>query len=381
MTHATSPLTCAPRPLTAAVALIGLSLIAGTALAAPSVQQVGGSLDHNATITITGSGFGTKPTAAPIVWDNATGNVLSDKWDGAWPSKLPGYNTQYYGPMRGVNPPHSHDTRFIAGAHAANTGADSGYDVLFYKNITVQSGGSFIYVSWYQRADNDWHFGGDNNFKTFAYSVCCGAYQAPYWYTMYGPPHPDSNTDAGLVWAINGQQLANPDNNGRNAWWNRAINPTAGKWTKEEMAIKASAGSDGYVKQWENGTLVINYAGPSDQFPGNGRTVAIGGYARMQGFTSNWRYFDDVYLDTTLARVVLANKPSLADATIIENQIPTAWSDGSITATVNLGQFTQGQSAYLFVVDSSGNVSATGSPVTAGGTVAQPNAPPSVSVK
>ena len=100
-----------------------------------------------------------------------------------------------------------------------------------------------------------------------------------------------------------------------------------------------------------------------------------------KGYTSNWRYFDDVYLDTTLARVVLANKPSLSESTIIENQIPTAWSDGSITATVNLGQFTQGQAAYIFVVDATGDVSATGAPVVAGGTVAQPNAPPSVSVK
>ncbi len=344
------------------------------------MQQVGGPLDHNASVTITGSGFGSKPTAAPIVWDNASGNLITDKWDGAWPDKLPGYNTQYYGAMRGVNPPHSHDTRFIAGAHASNTGADAGYDVVFYKNITVQSAPSYIYVSWYQRADAGWHFGGDNNFKTFAYSVCCGAYSEPYWYTMYGPPHPSSNSDKGIVWAINGQQLSNPDAHGKNAWWGRAVNPTAGKWSKVEMAIKASAGSDGYVKQWEDGTLVMDYAGPTDKFPGNGRDIAIGGYARMQGFTSNWRYFDDVYLDTTLARVVLADKPSLKDATIIENQIPITWSDGSITATVNLGQFTQGQTAYLFVVDATGAVSATGTPVTAGGTAAQPNPPPSVSV-
>jgi hypothetical protein len=66
--------------------------------------------------------------------------------------------------------------------------------------------------------------------------------------------------------------------------------------------------------------------------------------------------------------VVLADKPVLSQASIVEVQIPSAWSDGSITAQVNLGKFTQGQAAYLFVVDASGNVSATGLPVTAGGT-------------
>jgi len=360
-------------------------------LAAPTVQQVSGPLDHNSSITITGSGFGSKPTAAPVVWDNATGNSLSAKWDGAMPNAAPGYNTQYYAPMRGIDPPHSHVTRYIAGAHATNKGADSGYDVLVYKNVTLPAAGAppYIYMSWYQRADNGWSFAAhaantvddDNNFKNFVYSVCCGAYEQPYWYTMYGPPHPASSTDTDVQWAINGQQLDNPDVNGHNAWWNRAVNPMAGKWSKVQVLIRVSADKDGYVKLWENGRLVIDYAGRTDNFPGNRRTLAIGGYARMQGHTNNWRYFDDLYVDTSQARVVLADKPVLSQASIIENQIPSSWSDGSITATVNLGQFTQGQTAYLFVVDANGNASATGTSVTAGGMVAVPSPPPSVSVR
>ncbi len=367
------------RTLLKLLAPLAASLAAAATLAAPSVQQVNGPLDHNATITITGSGFGAKPTSAPILWDNATGKKMSSKWDGAWPDKLPGFNTQYYGAMRGVKPPHEHDTRFIAGAHQSNKAADAGYDVVIFKNVTVEPS-SYVYVSWYQVADRLWNFGGDNNFKTFVYSVCCGAYQDPYWYTMYGPPHPSSNSDTGLVWAINGQQLANPDRNGKNAWWKPAVNPTAGQWSKVEMAIKVSNQPDGYVKQWENGRLVIDYAGPTDTWPGDQRTIAIGGYARMQGSANNWRYFDDVYIDTTLARVVLADKPALADATIIENQVPSIWSDGSITATVNLGKFKQGQAAYLIVVDPDGTPSDQGLAVTAGGTVAQPTPPPGVSV-
>jgi hypothetical protein len=362
-------------------ALLGIvALAASVAVAAPSVQQVSGPLDHYATVTISGSGFGTKPTAAPIVWDNATGQKMSEKWDGAWPDGLPGFNTHYYGPMRGVKPPHEHDTRFIAGAHAGKTGADTGYNVAFFKNIEVDSG-SYLYVSWYQRADYSWTFGGDNNFKTFVYSECCGAYHGKLWYTMYGPPHPDSNHDTGQVWAINGANLANPDVHGRNAWWKPAVNPTAGAWSKVEMAIKVSAQPDGYVKQWENGKLVIDYAGPTDPWPDNHRTVGIGGYARMQGFDTNWRYFDDVYLDASLAHVVLADKPTLAAATVIENQIPITWSDGSITATVNLGKFNQGDTAYLIVVDPNGVASDAGLKVTAGGTAAQPSPPPAVNVK
>jgi hypothetical protein len=284
--------------------------------------------------------------------------------------------------MRGINPPHSHDARYIAGAHAATTGFNSGYDVIFFKNIPLQPFPFYIYASWYQRADDMWAFGGDNNLKTFAYSNCCSPYESPNnWYTCYGPPHPGSTTDS-AQWAINddGASMQNPDVRGHNFWWAAAVNPMAGKWSKVEIAVKVTDQADGYVNVLENGRQVVGYAGATDKYPGTQRTIGIGGYARMYGFSSNWRYFDDAYLDTTLSRVVLADKPVLSLATIIEVQIPSSWSDGSISATVNLGQFAQGQTAYLFVVDSSGTPSAAGLAVTAGGSVATPNAPSAISV-
>ena len=360
---------------------VGLIAGVGPALSAPVIQQVSGVLDHKRTITISGTGFGSKAPAAPVVFDDATGSDISRKWDGAWPNIVPGYNTNYYSPMRGINPPHSHDTRYIAGAHATTAGAYSGEIVIFYKNIPVQPFPFYVYASWYQRADNEWVFGRDNNYKTFDYSTCCsGPYgEGHTWYTAYGPPHPGSNTDSGQ-WLIGGVPPMNPDVNGHNAWWGTAVNPMAGKWSKVEIAIKVTDQTDGYVNVWENGHQVMNYVGLTDNYPGTQRTIGIGGFARMLGYSNNWRYYDDAYLDTTLSRVVLADKPELSQATIIENQIPSAWSDGSITATVNLGQFTQGQTAYLIVVDSSGTPSATGLAVTAGGTAVTPNAPSSLSV-
>ena len=178
--------------------LTWVGVLAGTlpALSAPLIQQVSGALNHKGTITISGIGFGSKPNAAPVVWDDATASDISEKWDGAWPNLLPGYNTNYYSPMRGINPPHSHDTRYIAGAHATTAGAYSGEIVTFFKNIPLQPFPFYIYASWYQRVDNRWTFGGDENFKTFAYSNCCSPYEAPNnWYTAYGPPHPASTTD------------------------------------------------------------------------------------------------------------------------------------------------------------------------------------------
>ncbi len=150
----------------------------------------------------------------------------------------------------------------------------------------------------------------------------------------------------------------------------------AGVWSKVEIAIKVTNQTDGYVKVWENGSQVVGYVGSTDKYAGNRRTVGIGGFARIQ-VPQNWRYWADAYVDTTLSRVVLADKPVLAQATIIENQIPSAWTDTSVTATVNLGRFAQGQMAYLIVVDSSGTASAAGVAVTAGGGAAAVPSPPS----
>jgi|SRR5882762_614485 len=372
---------CASRALRLS---IWVALLAGTApaLCAPAVQQISGTLDHKSTITISGSGFGYKAPAAPLVWDDATGSDITDKWDGAWPNRVPGYNTNYYRPMRDIKPPHSHDDRYIAGAHATTAGAYSGEMVIFFKNIQLRPFPFYVYASWYQRADDSWVFGGDNNYKTFDYSAGAEPMSGKNWFTAYGPPHPASPTD-GAQWLFtdNGQSLMNPDVNGRNAWWGSAVNPMARRWSKVEITVKVTDQSSGYIRVWENGHQVMAYVGPTDRYPGMERTIGIGGLARMTGQPKNWRYFDDAYLDTTLSRVVLANKRVLSQATIIENQIPSAWSDGSIVATVNLGQFTQGQTAYLFVVDSSGTPSTTGLAVTAGGTVSTPNAPSAISVR
>jgi hypothetical protein len=74
----------------------------------------------------------------------------------------------------------------------------------------------------------------------------------------------------------------------------------------------------------------------------------------MYGAPDNCRYFADIYLDTSLARVVLGNAATLDACTLREVQIPTAWSESSISIVANLGAMSSGQTAYLFVVDSDG---------------------------
>lgn len=366
----------------ASIPLVVLTLFAARVDAQPVVANTSGEWAHKSTVSITGSGFGTKTTAAPVVWDDASGTNITDKWSGAWPSNNPVYNTMYRNPQRGISLPHNRISRYIAGAHGQGLGATAGYNVIFFKNRTFSSYPQYTYLTWYQRADDAWVFGDDNNFKTFAFSVGTTPYEMPNnWYLAYNTPLPDSRTSgASYIFGddSNGLGLQLPDANGHNQWWGAAINPMSGVWTKIEMEIKYTNQTDGYVKLWENGALRVDFRGYTDRLAGTARTEGIGGYARMYNQPTNWRYFADVYLDYSRARVILGNAPTLAASTRREVQIPTAWSGSSITISANLGAFADGQQVYLYVVDSNGNVNAAGYPVVLG-TATVDTVPPSVS--
>src|SRR3954467_6230887 len=212
--------------------------------------------------------------------------------------------------------------------------------------------------------------------KTFASSIGTGPYETPNnWYLGFNTPWPDSRT-SGASYGYNddsaGVSLMTPDMNGHNQYWDPAVNPTSGVWTKVEMEVKYTNQTDGYIKLWENGVLRVNYAGPTDRYAGTARTEGIGGYARMYNQPTNWRYFADVYLDYSRSRVVLGNAPTLAASTRREVQIPTSWSGNSITLSANLGGFANGQTAYVYVFDANGNANGAGFPITVGGSTTAP---------
>lgn len=65
------------------------------------------------------------------------------------------------------------------------------------------------------------------------------------------------------------------------------------------------------------------------------------------------RYFsDDIYFDFTHARVIMHDAATLAGSTEWEIQIPTAWSDTSVTVQVNQGSMAAG-TKYMTVIDAS----------------------------
>jgi len=68
-------------------------------------------------------------------------------------------------------------------------------------------------------------------------------------------------------------------------------------------------------------------------------------------------FYDNIYIDKSISRVEIGNSANYASATRREIQIPSAWSGNSITFTANKGGFSSNDQLYLFVTNSSGEVS------------------------
>jgi hypothetical protein len=67
-------------------------------------------------------------------------------------------------------------------------------------------------------------------------------------------------------------------------------------------------------------------------------------------------YLSDTYLDTTLSRIEIGNNATYANCTHREIQLPTAWSNTSVTFTVKKGSFNTGTTVNVFVIDSNNGV-------------------------
>jgi hypothetical protein len=71
-------------------------------------------------------------------------------------------------------------------------------------------------------------------------------------------------------------------------------------------------------------------------------------------------YVDDVYIDNTRARVELCAGATWATRGVCHPQLPSAWAGSSVEVTLNTGQWAGGETVYLYVVNSEGQVNADG---------------------
>jgi len=383
--------------------------------AAPSISDVNDSaIEHGQELVISGSGFGTKSPAKPFWWDDmegaadgSTSFTSSDlSWvttrfgtgerhyagvantSGSYEPALLHYRAVNYNPAgTAVSGPHSYSTRYATGGHwqdADNNPCydchqqEEGYDAVCM-SVCDPNDDKYTtwYASWYYRLTPEW----DNvpypnsvseydyiNHKILNVESSYGWYTSGYYYMSYAGPHHPSETDSNDVTIQS-----------TNASCNSYKNEIAGnnpklRWVRYEYEFDSV---DEIQEVFADGKKVFYYDEfrPDCDIPGPKQGFMFGGWFALnpngeginednRGSQKNWRFFDDLYVDTTFSRVVLANNSNYTNADIIEPQIPSAWSDSSITVTTNLGNLPADlNDVYLFVFDSDNNHNSPGYPL------------------
>ena len=361
------------------------------AQADPSVMTASSSLVHRGSVTITGTNFGTKVPAAPLWWDDMEGaadgsrsftsgelswvvsGVLSGNSKhyseavpstGSEPSALMTYRNANY---RAVTGPHSRSAKYAAGGHWQFANNVPEYSNSSYQNValTIDSGTAsknVWYVHWYYRVDPNWTMlNGWENHKKSAPNLGMTIYDSPNAYMSSG----SAESEGGAA----GNTINYSMDNFIGAC-NRTETRTGPNAKNSWVAVEQLWDSPNGIHElwaWNGGsasgrkTYVNNPSGCTNT-KNNTRSFSLGGWyctntnlveSNKRGHQNNFRYFDDIYVDNTFSRVVLANNATYENATIVEPQLPSAWNSTSITFTANLGKLPDNGRAYLFVFDSS----------------------------
>ena len=358
--------------------------------AAPAIISTTGGIKSGENITITGTSFGTKATAAPLKYDffEQTGGDydVGDKPANGWvvDSDLHAtYNTPKY---------NSTSTRSGSTKHIRCDWTKSPVDS--HAPFHYDSGASqtYLYISFWAKMDIDGYTIAEPSSNVKWFSVL--------YSTEYGALYPGIRTSFGMTEAGASNKTSIAYMNLPNPYHSV---PTDSVWVRCEYFLKESSTTGGTFMGVADGTMKALYqqGGIGNTFTEmfsevdfkTNETEAYWDetdYAALAVETRHWRIvkfaaynrnalvdmvidWDDIYIDSTQARVEIGNENTFATCTHREIQIPTAWeSDGTeITITMNQGSFSNGDTVFLYVVDSAGVVNTTGYEVIIGGGVVE----------
>ncbi|MBT4257614.1 hypothetical protein HOD88_00320 [archaeon] len=172
--------------------------------------------------------------------------------------------------------------------------------------------------------------------------------------------------------------------------WYNSNGANIGYFDGETTSIDANAPNDLFLfDEWQRFETIYTwpetYSEPGNYFMKRfGRTQPLynlSGLTRSNDEVPSWRYlrygiiyssggrcpaseqqlevfYDDMYIDNTLARIEICSSNNYTLSTHCEIQIPhTNWNDSEIEFTANIASFNLSEDLYLFVIDENGDVS------------------------
>ena len=355
-----------------------LSGVGSNVLAAPVISSVSGALSDSQTITIVGTGFGTKTTAGPMLFGDFENGTSGQSITASSPNVYQGGLSSYSAWQKsGGNSLLINNTSPLENStkHARVSFPNPSTWYTFvsvpYNFSTV---GQKLYVSF------DYKIAIENEMPRQAKALIY--YDSDEQDKMYMSTAFDRCEDGG--WRMHVTQGSGMTGN----YYMNTTGPSVNnEWVRLENYIVQS-GVSVTNGRWD-GAIIKRSSIDKNSTTGSFRSastnwvqMAIGGgfYDPCDSSDPGTVDVDNIYIDSTPQRVEIGNASTWASTTNREILLPTAWSNTSITATTRQGRFTTGQTAYLFVVDSTGTVNNNGYPVTIGSVTGTPPPAPAPTV-
>jgi len=329
------------------------------AIAAPSITDItwSGSLADETVITITGSSFGSKTNAKPVAWADFEGGSI------AFDTSLCVTETSIVNNSSRVS---------IHSTEGDQPHTDSNY--CGRSPDFSGLGGSYIVTIGLD----------DSNYANDHWYVFCRRYYDSGLFDNNNSTNvkldgrfmtSDEKSQTYIIlWSTDTNQLRNGEAScTANDSMTYQVYDYLSEWftVEWEMDQGDAGSSNGVYHNWINGSAVSQEL--TDMA---GRCTGEGTWCHlnMQVYfcdgddlpsSTKYAYWDDFYVDNTWSRVMVGDNATYESCTWRHPVIPTAWADGEITAEFKRGG--QTGTAYIFVVDSSGDAS-TGEEITIGGT-------------
>lgn len=327
--------------------------------ATPAVTSVTGTVTHQGTVTVNGSGFGTKSPVAPAFWDNmslysgytngqcipASGYSSCDATNpygwahGGGSSKLPYYRTTSRGKWA------SHYSNYWD-----SDIANDEVDLDGGSQVTGVSTSHYMYATWWVYPYSNPGTGSSNKWCRMLSSP--GSWGVPGNGTVILEPG-SAGSNIQVYDFTNGFLLTN---------YNMPSATTAA-WNRIELIADGTGSYNPRITVAMNNT----WAGPYNSSPAASWYITtLGGlgadFSNGEGVVLDW---GEIYADNTPARVEICNASTKPTSTHCEIQIPTTtWNANQLQITVNQGSFADSSSAYLYVADSTGTFNNSGYAVT-----------------
>lgn len=339
----------------------------------------------NSTITINGTGFGTKTRAAPLWFDNFASGTNGQPVAGRVPliNNTTGMRAWETDHRNGPAPSLSNARPRLAGkltTYHQLTQANYASAIIVRQSMQTNN---FMYLSWWHYVDvpGSW----PRNTKPIEIYGSNG--NVPLSYLGWGDVDDnDSSIRNSLQDVCTGSADAtNVDGVVYNG--SSSINGIENRWIKFEMVlVQSSVGTGGASSAPRDGQYYVTVYDP-DYNNGAGRSIRFYNNSqspngvRTRCNSSYWDEFDfgaygegsDIYIDEVFmdnspnhARIVLTNNATYLSSTFTESQPATQWSDTNISFSLNVGRFRSGDRAHVHIVRGAGGLNGYGSATYAG---------------